>query len=63
MFKLWEKHCDFIAATCIVKRRTSRAIWYLEYEDGYWCGFCELRNGEMYTCNTLEEFKLITEMA
>ena len=63
MLNLWEKHCALIASTCIVKRRTADAIWYLEYEDGRWCGFCELSNGELYTCDTQEEFELITEIA
>ncbi len=53
----WVRHCELISAHCDVRDITENAIWY--FEDGF--GYCELRNGESYSCNNRDEFELILD--
>ena len=57
MKNAWKKHCELIAKYCEVKYVTETAIWF--FENGF--GYCKTINGENYSCQTWEEFCLITE--
>ena len=57
MKNTWKKHCELISEYCEVKYITDSAIWF--FEDGF--GYCETIEGDSYSCNTWEEFLLITE--
>ena len=57
MKNTWKKHCELVAEYCDVKYITDTAIWF--FEDGF--GYCETIEGDSYSCNTWEEFLLITE--
>ena len=57
MMNNWKKHCELIANYCNVKYVTDTTIWF--FKDGF--GYCETTDGESYSCNSWDEFLLITE--
>ena len=59
MKNTWEKHIAMIESACVLRWANDTAVWY--EDDGV--GYCELRNGASFPCDSFAEFEELCEFS